>query len=355
MSRPKARRARAAVVLLTAVAVGGALFALRVPSGSLLGSIVVGIAFALAGLGREAIPDGVFRPAQALIGVSLGTLVTASSLNEVADSWLPVATLTFATLALSILVALVMARTTALDVPTATLGMMAGGASGVLAISRELNADDRLVALMQYTRVLFVVASLPVAILLLAGGGASAADPGEMLFGAPAGWLLAIGIGAIGAWIGLRTGVTGGVLLVPLALAALVASTLPGLDFEVPGILRELGFAAVGLQVGLHFTAATFRAVGALVIPIALSMLVLIGGCFGFAVILSAASSLPLWDSYLATTPGGFPAVAAASVSTGADATFVIAVQTVRLVAALALAPVTLRLLKPVTEREQVR
>ena len=48
-------------------------------------------------------------------------------------------------------------RTTDLDPPTATLGMIAGGASGIVGMARDLGGDDRLVAFMQYLRVLIVV------------------------------------------------------------------------------------------------------------------------------------------------------------------------------------------------------
>ena len=40
--------------------------------------------------------------------------------------------------------------------------MVAGGASGIVTMARELDADDRLVAFMQYARVLVVVLLTPV-------------------------------------------------------------------------------------------------------------------------------------------------------------------------------------------------
>ena len=63
----------------------------------------------------------------------------------------------------------VLARTTPLDPPTAALGMIAGGASGIVGMSGELGADDRLVAFMQYLRVLVVVLLTPVGIAVLFG------------------------------------------------------------------------------------------------------------------------------------------------------------------------------------------
>ena len=78
-----------------------------------------------------------------------------------ADDWLAVTLVSLATLAVSLAAGAILARTTTLDRPTAALGMIAGGASGIVGISDDLGGDDRLVAFMQYLRVLVVVLVTP--------------------------------------------------------------------------------------------------------------------------------------------------------------------------------------------------
>ena len=78
--------------------------------------------------------------------------------------------MTAASLAISLAAGAVLARTTSLDTPTAALGMVAGGASGIVGISGELGADDRLVAFMQYLRVLLIVLLTPVLVALVLPG-----------------------------------------------------------------------------------------------------------------------------------------------------------------------------------------
>jgi uncharacterized protein len=51
-------------------------------------------------------------------------------------------------------------RRTRLDVATAFLGTMPGGAGEMAAMSESLRADSRLVVIMQYTRLLLILASL---------------------------------------------------------------------------------------------------------------------------------------------------------------------------------------------------
>ena len=113
-----------------------------------------------------------FVAAQALVGVVLGAYLQSDALQALGDDWLPVTLVSAATLGLSMGAGRVLARFTALDVPTATLGMIAGGASGIVTMADDLGGDDRLVAFMQYLRVLVVVLLMP---LLIAVFGETAA------------------------------------------------------------------------------------------------------------------------------------------------------------------------------------
>ena len=54
-------------------------------------------------------------------------------------------------------------------------------------------------------------------------------------------------------------------------------------------------------------------------------------------------TSATLLDSYLATTPGGLYAVLAVAYGSNADTTFIVAVQTLRVVAMVLLAPLAVR------------
>ena len=54
--------------------------------------------------------------------------------------------------------------------------MVAGGASGIVGISDELGADDRLVAFMQYLRVLLIVLLTPVLVAVFFPGAPALPD-----------------------------------------------------------------------------------------------------------------------------------------------------------------------------------
>jgi uncharacterized protein len=325
-------------------AAGWALGAVGLPSSYLFGALLVGIAAALLAPDRMAIPQPAFTSALAVAGVVLGTLLDSSSLDAIAGGWLPLALVTAATLAISLAAGALLARSTSLDLPTAALGMVAGGAAGIVGISGELGADDRLVAFMQYLRVLVIVLLTPILVAIAFPGAAEhATAAAEPVFGDPRGWLLTFGAGAVGAALAAVTRLPGATLLAPLAAAAVLALTVPGGEFDVPPVVREVAFALIGLQVGLKFTLDTIRLLGRLLVPVLLGVLGVLAACGLLAVVLDATSDVSLRDAYLATTPGGVYAVLAVALGTDANAAFILAAQGLRLVVMVALAPVVVR------------
>jgi uncharacterized protein len=54
---------------------------------------------------------------------------------------------------------------------TALLGMVAGGSAGVVAVADEIDADARLVAVMQYVRVALVALTIPLVAAILHAHG----------------------------------------------------------------------------------------------------------------------------------------------------------------------------------------
>jgi uncharacterized protein len=325
---------------------GQALDRAGLPSAYLFAAMLLGLAIALTRPRRVDVAPLAFRSGQAIAGVALGAYLQGDALRALGGAWLPVALVSFATLAASLLAGVVLARTTALDAPTAALGLIAGGASGIVGMSGDLGADDRLVAFMQYLRVLVVVVTTPIVIALFFGGdhaGSGAAMPGVSTLGNPLDWLLAVALAAAGALLATRAKLTAGVLLGPMVLTGVVV--LGGLagDFAVPDLLSEVAFSVIGLQVGLRFTTDTLRVLGRLTGPVLVTLAALLGVCFGLALLLDATTSASLLDSYLATTPGGLYAVLAVAFGAGADTTFIVAVQSLRVIAMVLLAPLAVR------------
>ena len=310
-------------------------------SATLFAALLVGLTAALwRPTGEIAFPRWTFVAAQAVLGVTLGAYLEPDALEAVGGAWLPVALVSAGTLFVSMGAGLILARRTELNRATATLGMIAGGASGIVGMAGELGGDDRLVAFMQYMRVLVVVLLTPLLVLAWGGGGGGEA-PSEALLATGRDWLLTALIAPGGALVARRLHVPAGTLMGPMVLAG--GLTLAGVDFVVPPVVRELAFALIGLQVGLRFTIDTVKQMGRLLVPVLLGVAGLLVACFGLAVVLHLLTDLSLRDAYLATTPGGIYAVLAIAFGTGGNMTFIVAVQSLRVLVAVLLAPLAVR------------
>jgi membrane AbrB-like protein len=346
-------RALAPWVALAAAtgAVGAALGVVGVPSSYLFGALLLGLAVAVACPERLEVPARGFAAAQAVTGVTLGAYLRSSALSAVGRSWLPVLLAGAGTLLVSLAAGAALARFTATDTRTAALGMVAGGASGIVGMADDLGGDDRLVAFMQYARVLIVVLVTPLLVPIAfpgrhVGGAGSAAGAGPV-FGHPRDWLITAAVAVAGAVIGRRINLPAAALLGPMILSGILTLTAIAGAFTVPPVLREVAFATIGLRIGLRFTVATVRLVGRLLVPVAICILALLAACFGLAVLLALTTPASLLDAYLATTPGGLYAVLAVAFGAGANTTFIIAVQGLRVLVMVLLAPVMVRWLVP--------
>jgi uncharacterized protein len=325
------------------------------PSAYLFAAILVGIAIALT-VGLE-LPRYFFPAGQAVAGVVVGTYLHTSTLAELGTRWVPVFLVSAGTLAITIVAGLLLARITRLDRATASLGMVAGGASGIVAMADDLGADDRLVAFMQYLRLAVVVLVTPVIVgLAFSGHSGGAAAGGEQLLGRGEDWALTLAIAVGGALIGAGLRLPAAAFLGPTLIAA--ALTLSGAtDLTVPPLLRESAFAVIGLYIGLRFERETLRSIWRLLPAVLVSIAALIAGCFALAWVLELTADVSLLDAYLATTPGGLYAVLPLAFGSRADAGFVLAVQGLRVLVMVLAAPAVVRLLlksqPPATSRRR--
>jgi uncharacterized protein len=336
-----------AAVVAGAVAVSALLALLHVPSPTLFGGLVAALVRALGGRRRLAVPRVAMTGAQAVIGVTIGALVQLDTLGAIGEHWLPVLLITVGTLALSLAAGQLLRLQRGVSPVTGAFSMIAGGASGITAMARDLGADQRMVAVLQYLRVLLIVVLMPVAATTVygatTGGGAPAPAGGP---GWPAGLLFTAVCVVAGVALGRVTRLPVGALLGPMLVAA--ALDLTGLSHgaQTPAAVGNAAFLVIGLQVGISFTRESLRTVGR-ALPLALAIIVgLILASAGLGAVLAAATGVGQLDAYLATTPGGLYAVLATATDSGADATFVLAVQVLRLFVMLLSAPLLARWLR---------
>lgn len=333
--------------------VGGAVGAslvfdlLALPSPVLFGSLAAGMLQALTARGELEMPPVASRVGQGLVGAVIGALVQPSTLVRIADDWPSVLLVTLGTLLISVAAGRLLALHRDVSPVTGAFALVAGGASGIVALARELGADDRVVTVVQYLRVLLVLLAMPVVLKVFfdTGGAAAGSTPDPATR-----WLpdLAFVVLAVGAGLLLQRVVSAPAmaLLGPMAVAvALSASGVLG-QVSVPTALESLGYALIGVRVGLRFTRASLRSI-AQILPLACSLIVaVIVACGLLGLVLTGSSGVDPLTAYLATTPGGLFAVLATAADSGSDVTYVLAVQVIRVVVMLLMAPLLGRVLR---------
>jgi len=325
------------VVLTVVVSIGFSL--LRLPSPWLFGSLVAGMAHALLASEELDVPPLAFRVGQALVGAVIGALVQLATLLRIASDWPSVVLVTFGTLAISVAAGRLLALDRDVSPVTGAFALVAGGASGIVALARELGADDRVVTIVQYLRVLLVLLAMP----LVTGFVFHPPTGAGSLAGSHTRWLPDLTFVVLAVVIGLllQRVVTAPAtaLLGPMLVAvALSASGVLG-HVSVPTALENLGYALIGVRVGLRFTRASLRSIARL-LPLATALIVaVIVACGLLGLLLAEVTGTDRLTAYLATTPGGLFAVLATAADSGSDVTYVLAVQVIRVFAMLLLAP----------------
>ncbi|MGH3674194.1 MAG: AbrB family transcriptional regulator [Mycobacterium sp.] len=338
--------AKWALLVVATVAVTIPLTIVGVPSAALFAALAVGIALALASLAPRRVPRPAGLAAQGVLGVYIGTMVHRDAVNALGSDWPLVVAVAVATLVLSIAAGGLLGMHRDVSPLTGALALVAGGASGLIAIARELGGDDRVVAVVQYLRVGLITASMPVVVTLIYHADKSRHSvTGTESASAP--WYLSLALMAVVVVIGASGGrlvrLPGAGLLGPLALT--VALQLTGLSFglTVPDLLVQVGYMLIGWQAGVAFTRESMRAVGRM-LPAAIGLIVVLSvATAGLGVLLADIAGLTPLEGYLATSPGGVYAVLATAVETGSNVTFVIAAQVLRILLMLFAAPLLAR------------
>ncbi|MDL9947992.1 AbrB family transcriptional regulator [Gordonia sp. ABSL11-1] len=291
-----------------------------------------------------AIPRPAMLVAQGVLGVFIGTMADPATLSGLGSSWFPVLVIGLGTLAMSVVGGALLGLHRLVDPLTGSLALVAGGASGLVALTRELGGDERMVAVIQYLRVALVTITIPLVASVVFDAhatGMAEAPPGLTQQGTGL-ILLAVCLG-VGIPLGRLIRLPAAGLLGPMALATIAELTGIAGDAAVSTVLLTIAYAIIGWQAGLGFTMARLRAIGR-VLPAALVLIIAIGvGCALLGVLLSVWTGESMFDCYLATTPGGIYAVLAAATAAGGNVAFVVAAQILRVLLMLFVAPFAAR------------
>lgn len=330
-------------VLLAGSIVLAALFGMaRLPAALLLGPMVAGIIVGSNG-SKISTPRLPVFASQTIIGCLVAHAITGDIVLTLLEGWPLFLSVVIAILATSSALGWLLARSGVLPGTTAVWGMAPGGASVMMLMAGAFGADARLVAFMQYLRVVLVAAIASIVARLWVGtSGTAVPDMPWFPVMDWRGFVATLLIAGLGGGLGIRLRVPAGALLVPMVAGALLEGT--GLvRLTLPPWLLAMSYAFLGWSIGLGFTREILVRASRALPLVLLAILVMIGTSGALALVLVRVAGIDPLTAYLATSPGGLDSVAIIGASSKVDLSFVMALQTVRLVIVLAAGPALAR------------
>lgn len=274
------------------IAVLGLVFtAVKLPAGWLIAGMVGAAVTAILFRRQLNPPAKAMAAAQGVIGVVAVEPLTKLSGSDLVHFAGCAAFSVTITLGLSVVFGIMLARFAPdLGVATANLSLIAGGASTISSMARELGADERYVALSQYLRLTIVVLTMPIVLSHL---GTADAAPG--LVGAHDVWhwpgLLALAaLVFAGGHLAKLVRMPAPYLLGPLVVAMVLALVDPSLDLLMnpTTVVTNIAYVVIGWQAGGGFALDVLRRFVKL-IPLTLMFIALtIASCFAVALAVSS-------------------------------------------------------------------
>jgi uncharacterized protein len=314
----------------------------HVPAALLLGAMAAAILVAVLE-GKIEVPRWPFIIAQSLIGCLVARSIGPAILATMVQQWPVFLAGVCSVLVISTSIGALLARWKVLPGATAVWGSAPGAATVMVLMSEGFGGDPRLVAYMQFLRVMMVtlVASIVARLWVAPGGSIRAAiDWFPAVAAGPLWETLALAMA--GGVAGARSRIPAGPLLVPL-VAGIALSSTHLVTITLPPWLMAGCYALVGWSIGLKFTREIVMYAARVFPMIAASTFTLIALCGGLAWLLHLTVGTDPLTAYLATSPGGADSVAIIAASSQVDLPFVMAMQIARFMIVLLLGPALAR------------
>ncbi len=312
---------------------------IHLPAALLLGAMGAAILVS-AFEGRPAPPQWAYVAAQGLIGCLVARSIGPGILQEMLAHWPVFLGGVVAVLLFSTVLGALLARWQVLPGTTAVWGSAPGAATVMVLMAEAFGGDTRLVAFMQFLRVMLVAltASIVARLWMMPGGGPAA--PAVEWFPAldATSLLQTLALALGGAFLGAKLRVPAGPLLLPM-VAGIALSMSHAVAITLPLWLMAGCYALVGWMIGLRFTRQIVLYAARVLPRVATSILVLILACGGLAWALHRVLGTDLLTAYLATSPGGADSIAIIAASSKVDLPFVMAMQSARFLLVLLTGP----------------
>ena len=314
------------------------------PAALLLGPMVGGIVLGVNGV-RLTVPRLPYLGAQAVVGAMVAAAITPDIVSTFLHDAVLFTIVLGATLLGAAALGWTISRSGLIPGATAVYGITPGAAGPMVLLGQAEGADVHLVAFMQYSRVVLVV--LAAAFVAHFWAGNVDLHPHGAPWLTPVHWSSLVAgllLAALAQQVARLLRLPAWAMLGPMVLLSTLHA-VGWLNIELPRWLLAAAYAVLGWYIGLGFRRDALLQVGRALPSVLGATLALMALCALLAWGLARFAHVDPLTAYLATSPGGLDSVAIIAASTPrVDLSFVLALQSVRLLFVIGLAPLLARL-----------
>ncbi|GIO22107.1 AbrB family transcriptional regulator [Oceanobacillus sp. J11TS1] len=362
------------VVYFILCGVGGLLFSFtNIFISWMLGALVVGSLVAFfqpdfLNLKRAAnmIPASWNWSGLAILGVQLGLYFNMTLIKTLSTYWLIILAMLVLTIIFALITGFFFFYFTKTDLLSGFIATAPGGMTAMPIIAQEVGANVVTVTVTQVLRTVLVTSTFPVLLSFFGGYGSSTPENLTMSYNS---YFIPLTLGQLGWTVFLS------------ALAILGAVTFKKLKIPVPWLLGVMVTVAIfnlifdqlaptatlwwphwalpvaqlflGACIGANMQRKLFRDAKAVIVVGIISSLALVIVLGALSILVASQTQLDMITSILAFSPGGVAEMAVTAVELGADSTFVVSVQIIRIMAVLLILPPLFQVLRKYFLKEE--
>jgi membrane AbrB-like protein len=242
-------------------------------------------------------------------------------------------------------------RFTSENIMTCLFGSTPGGISAMSSVSEEVGANALVVSIIQTLRILIVVGIIPILVSShLPQSGIITPDIHQSYFNFNSlFWTACLIIGACGGALIWRKLKMPAPWLIGSILGVILVQIIGTLNYEGrliaywPHQLTIFAQVLIGTSIGSRISSDTFKGLGQIIFVSLVNAVCLVILVIMISFGISEFTHIPLITCILAFAPGGIAEMSTTAIALHADAAFVLAVQSIRLIIIFILLPTLFR------------
>ena len=292
---------------------------------------------------RDGLPKYWLYIGQCILGIELGQKMNSSVLYIFQENWLTVTIMLLLSIFCSLFSGIIVWKYSNLDILTSFFSTAPGGLSAIPGISEEVGANTGVVSIIQAMRVFLVILTIPVVISLLFGnsdGNSPKMVTAENVVYSSENIVVTI----IFVFIAVAGYYIGKILKFPAPWLIGSMVSIAAVKFFSTGVIEDnvvawwphsliiISQVFIGASIGSRFHKKMFVGLNRTLLVSFLCTAGLIVFVFTGAFIVSVVTDITFITASLAFAPGGIAEMTTTALVLNGDATFVVAVQVLRII-----------------------